>query len=223
MPVLSKAQLARYAEDGYLLVSGLMPDEVAAAAEAAMWRLLEVNPADVTSWAGVSPGHQMYDEPSLLACYTPEFLTAAAELSGDDPAEFQPPRRAYTINIFPQQGDWDWPSPHIDHAIREHGHRTFPRAFRVASMTYLNDALSHGAATVVWPGSHRRIEELARSDPQRYEMMWELGRDLGKAGLGEPVEVIGRRGDVLFYHYLCAHSGSKNVSARPRLAMNAKW
>jgi hypothetical protein len=223
MRVLSEAQLTQYAEEGYLLVSGLIPPDVAAAAEAAMWRLLEADPADVTSWAGVSPGHHVYEEPALLRCYTPEFLTAAAELAGDDPSTFQPPRRAYTINIFPQPGEWAWPSPHIDHAIREHGHRTFPRAFRVATMTYLNDGLSHGAATVVWPGSHRRIEALARSDPERYEMMWQLGKEIQKAGLGEPVELLARRGDVLFYHYLCAHAGSKNVSAHPRLAMNAKW
>ena len=41
--------------------------------------------------------------------------------------------------------------------------------------------------------------------------------------VGEPVELTPRRGDVLFYHYLCAHAGSKNTSAVPRLALNMKW
>jgi len=150
-------------------------------------------------------------------------LSAAAQLAGDDPAAFRPPARAYAINVFPSQGEWRWPGPHIDHAIKEHGHRTFPRAFRIAAMTFLGDVAPHGGGTVVWPGSHRKLETLARSEPERYETMWALNQDLGRADLGDPVELTPRRGDVLFYHYLCAHAGSKNTGERPRLAFNMKW
>jgi len=41
--------------------------------------------------------------------------------------------------------------------------------------------------------------------------------------LSRPVELTPRRGDVLFYHYLCAHAGSMNTSSRPRFALNMKW
>ena len=37
-----------------------------------------------------------------------------------------------------------------------------------------------------------------------------LNRSLGEAGLGSPVELTPRAGDILFYHYLCAHAGSRN-------------
>jgi ectoine hydroxylase-related dioxygenase (phytanoyl-CoA dioxygenase family) len=90
-------------------------------------------------------------------------------------------------------------------------------------MTYLSDVPSHGAGTIVWPGSHLKLEALAKSDPERYELMWALNQDIPRAGIGEPVELTPRRGDVLFYHYLCAHAGSKNTSDRPRLALNMKW
>jgi Phytanoyl-CoA dioxygenase (PhyH) len=223
MTTLTAAQERQYAEQGFLLVSGLIPERVSAAAEAATWRLLEVDSADTRSWAGVAPGHRVYEDPDLVACYTPAFLAAAARLAGDDPATFPAPPRAYTINVFPQAGEWSWPAPHIDHAIKEHGHRTFPRAFRIAAITYLSDVELHGAATVVWPGSHRRIEALAKSDPERYALMWSLGREIERAGLGEPEEILARRGDVLFYHYLCAHAGSMNTGSRPRFALNAKW
>jgi len=221
---LTPAQEEAYAEQGYLLVSGLIPPEIAEAAEAAMWNALGADPNDPTSWEApskkpviTSPDH------ALVACYTSQMLAAAALLAGDDPASIQPPKSAYAINVFPQPGEWKWPSPHIDHAIKEHGHKTFPRAFRIAAMTYLSDVPKHGGGTVVWPGSHRQIEALARSDPEHYEMMWMLGRDIQKVGLGEPVELTPQRGDVLFYHYLCAHSGSQNTSSRPRLALNMKW
>jgi len=222
MQVLTEAQEQEYAEQGYLLVSGLVPATIAEAAEAAMWRAFAADPNDRATWP-IAMRHQVYDPPELAACYTPEILAAAALLAGDDPASFKPPSRGYAINVFPQEGEWQWPRPHIDHAIKEHGHKTFPRAFRIASMLFLNDVPTHGAGTVVWPGSHRKLLALAQSDPERYEMMWTLNQELSQRDLGEPVELTPRRGDILFYHYLCAHAGSMNTSDRPRLAMNMKW
>jgi hypothetical protein len=221
--VLSQQQLDQYARDGYLLVSGLIPAEVAARAEAAMWRSVGVSPDDPSSWTSVPQNHQRYEAPELVACYTPEFLAAAAELAGDDPATFRPPTRGYAINIFPTSDEWHWPRPHIDHAIKDAGHKVFPRAFRIASMTYLSDVEPRGGGTVVWPGSCHKLEALARSDPERFELMWTLGQAIRTVELGDAIEVPARRGDILFYHYLCAHSGSQNVRRRPRFAMNMKW
>ncbi|MCA1596237.1 MAG: phytanoyl-CoA dioxygenase family protein [Chloroflexi bacterium] len=221
--VLTDEQRRGFDAQGYLLISGLIPPQTAAQAADAMWRALGADPEDEASWRTIEKGHRGIEEPALTAVYTPQVLQAAAELSGDDPATFRAPSRAYAINIFPTDGEWHWPSPHIDHAIKEHGHKTFPRAFRLAAMTFLNDVPQHGAGTVVWPGSHRKLEALAKSDPERYELMWSLGRDLARADLGEPVELTPRRGDVLFYHYLCAHAGSMNTSRVPRLALNMKW
>ena len=53
--------------------------------------------------------------------------------------------------------------------------------------------------------------------------MWALNQELAGLDLGEPMEVIARPGDVLFYQCLCPHAGSLNVRHGPRLAMNAKW
>jgi hypothetical protein len=222
--MLTPEQRAFYDEQGYLLLSGLIPAEVAAAADAALWGLLGIAPGARDGWEAVARGHHTFESPELVACYTPAFLAAAAELAGDAPETVRAPKRGYCINVFPRAGaSWEWPRPHIDHAIKEHGHKTFPRAFRIATMTFLHDIAPHGGGTVVWPGSHRKIEALARSDPERYEFMWVLGRELDRAALDAPVELTPRAGDVLFYHYLCAHSGSMNTSDRPRFAMNAKW
>jgi hypothetical protein len=221
--MLTDDQKQEYNQAGCLLVSGLIPPETAAAAEAAMWRIIGASPNDPSSWAELPRGHGSFDSPELLACYTPAYLAAAARLAGDDPATYRRPRAAYAIHVFPREGEWAWPAPHIDHAIKEHGHTTFPRAFRIAAMTFLNDVAPHGGGTVVWPGSHRRLEALARSDPERYELMWTLNQSLQEIDLGPPVELTPHRGDVLFYHYLCAHAGSMNTSAYPRLALNMKW
>ena len=223
MSALTPTQTRQYAEQSFLLVSGLIPDAIAAEAEAAMWRLMEIDPHDPRSWAGQSSSHRTYESPELLDCYTPDMIEAATTLADETPGSIAAPARAYAINVFPTSEEWQWPHPHIDHAIKEHGHKTFPRAFRIAAMTFLSDVPPHGGGTVVWPHSHAVLEHLAKTDPARFEMMWALNQELPNAALDSPIELTPRRGDVLFYSYLCAHAGSQNTSDRPRLALNAKW
>ena len=222
MSVLTAEQARQYAAQSYLLVSGLIPEEVAERAETALWGLLQARPDDPASWPERA-AHQAFESPELVACYTSAMIGAAAQLAGEAIETMQAPKRAYAINVFPTPGEWQWPHPHIDHAIKEHGHKTFPRAFRIAAMTFLSDVPPHGGGTVVWPGSHALLERLALSDPARFQTMWALNQELAHVALGDPVELTPRRGDVLFYSYLCAHAGSQNVSDRPRLALNAKW
>ena len=73
------------------------------------------------------------------------------------------------------------------------------------------------------PESHHKIRMLLESDIEKYRYVWKLGKDIHTVGLDNPVELTPRKGDILFYHYFCAHTGSKNTSNRPRFAYNAKW
>ena len=223
MSVLSEAQRYFYDENGYLLVSGLIPDEIAQGAERAMWEEMGASPDDPLTWTEEARKKQAYKRPEIVALFTDAYLAAAMELWGDSPEPFDRPKTGYAVNTFPSDGLWSPHAAHLDHSIKEHGHKTFPTAFRIASMCFLHDVEPHGGGTVVWPGAHQRVRALAESDPTRYELMWSLSRDLGLAEIGEPVEIIPRGGDVLFYQCLCPHSGSRNVSARPRLALNCKW
>jgi hypothetical protein len=223
MSIITKEQKRSYETNGYLLASGLIAHEIVMGAAATMRRLLAIESGNLTSWEGPSSVHQVYEEPSLLACYTPEVCIAGARLAGSDAALFKPPLYAYAINVFPCSRPWGWSRPHIDHALKEHCYRVFPPPIRIAAMIYLSDVPPHGGGTMVWPGSHTKLEGLAESDPVRYEMMWMLKQDMDSVDLGAPVELTPRCGDVLFYHYLLAHSGSMNTSDRPRFALNMKW
>lgn len=75
----------------------------------------------------------------------------------------------------------------------------------------------------MWPGSHRRLWELAAANPERYKYLAALNRDIPQLDLGSPREITARTGDALFYNYLCAHAGSTNSGTEPRLALNHKW
>ena len=92
--MLSQEQLAQYDRDGYVLVSGLIPEETIANAEAAMWSVLGMDRDDPASWSplpdetdGVNTiarqgviEHFGVRDPALLACCTPAFYEAQNQL-----------------------------------------------------------------------------------------------------------------------------------------------
>jgi hypothetical protein len=222
MSFLSVEQRVAFDRDGLLLIPGLIPDEIAAKAEAAIWAKLGADPSDPSTWEGkpVGSGH---DSPDVMAIFSGHMAQLVEEISEEVAPDWQPPRSAFAINIFPQPGEWSHHGPHIDHALERDNFKVFPRPMRLASLLYLTDCQREGAPTVVWPGSHQKIEALAKSDPERFQRMFTLNNHLGELDLGEGIPVEGKRGDVLFYHYLCAHSGSRNARDYPRFAIAHKW
>ena len=220
---LTQDQLDAYARDGYILVTGLIPDGIVTTAAETLWDCMQARPDNPETWPDNKRYSQSHKQAEIVACFTEDYLRAASQLSGESLESIKTPRGATAINIFPSTEVWQNPHPHIDHAIKDHGHKTFPRPFHIATMTFLSDADNRGGGTAVWPGSHKKIEALARTDEAHYEYMWVLNGELDKADLGDALVLTPRRGDVLFYECLCAHAGSKNVSKHPRLALNCKW
>ena len=229
MPILDTAAREHYHAQGYLLASGLIPSEIAVRAEAAIWQIMGMNPHNPATWQRAGDGaavhqpehglsvHNGLQDPELMACATPEYLRATAELVGADAVH--PPGAVHTQNKVPVRGEWSWPKPHIDGIPKEHMHRTFPGPYRIASLIYLSDVERRGGGTAVWPGSQRQIRALAEADPDKYRYLYHLNQDVPKLDLGAPLELAPRRGDVLFFQPLFGHNGTANVGARPRWMM----
>jgi hypothetical protein len=210
---LTAEQLRNYSDRGFLLTSGLISKDVVERARSVL--------LDLTSNRDPGSYHEFVSHPAILACYTRQLCSAAKHLAGAF-RRFAPPCQAYAITVLPNSRPWNWPAPHIDHAIKEDGYRTFPPPYRVGSLIYLNHVLPRSGATVVWPGSHHQLKAAAIGRKE-YEYLWALNQDLPKLTFGKPLEITTQPGDVLFYHYLCAHSGSVNTGVEPRLALNHKW
>ena len=58
----------------------------------------------------------------------------------------------------------------------------------------------------VWPESARKIRELADSDRVKYAKLWQLVKDVPALDLGEPIQLVPKRGDVLFWSHLLGHN-----------------
>lgn len=227
---LTPEQLARYEEDGYLLASGLIPDPVSHAAAACMWRLLDMDADDPSTWSQApkefehdagSNRFELYgiQDAEIMECRGEAFMRASAQLLGEPVDAVHRPDAAQALHLFPVEREWKAPGPHIDGIPRECGHKSFPGPYRLTTLVYLSDVEPHGGGTLGWPGSHRKIAALAASDPTRYEYLYQLQPDISTLDLGDPVELTPKRGDVLFFRHFWAHGGTTNISTRPRLAM----
>jgi hypothetical protein len=220
---LSEAQLQQYQRDGYLLVSGLIPDDVAREAEAAMLQSLGADQRFPETWSKLGPRPHQLKDGRLIATYTEAMMAAAAQLAGEDVAAFRRPTHAFTANRPPVSAEWKPTGPHLDRTVVEWRCRTFPRPYWIGAVTYLTDVPPHGGGTVVWPGSHLKLEALARGEPVKYKYLAALTAELGRFLPDPSLELTPRRGDVMFHHYLLLHSSSENVSGTPRLAILHKW
>ena len=211
---LAAEQIQSYINDGFLLLVDLIDRKTV---EDARRTLLEhIGQRHENSL------HAFARDPAISACFNKNICSAATELAGAR-KRFAPPSTVYTITVFPTSEIWKWPMAHIDHSREEDAHRTFPAPFSVGCLIYLSDIQPHSGGTIVWPGSHRRLEELAAANPERYNYLAPLNRDIPQFDLGRPKEITSRAGGALFYHYLCAHSGSSNSGTEPRVALNHKW
>lgn len=235
--VLSPEHIESYREDGYTVVSNLIPEEIIDRAVASLWTRLGMDPDKPDSWKqpppppptnaawhlNASPArieHLGLTDAALLACCTPEYRAATRALATFAPGAFccqrEYPEAVWSMNQFPSSTT-PAPPPHLDG-----GHRHLkitPGPFRMITLIYLSDVEPHGGGTMVWPGSNRKFRNLAQEQPGQYSHMNDLRPLVADLAQETPVEIIPQRGDVVFIDYLMVHSGSLNRSAQPRLAL----
>lgn len=236
--MLSTEQLKQFDERGYLLISGLIPEEIVSKAEKAMWHTMGMERDDSKTWEEVkrpfltnfyieNMAHERRIElfgvthPDLLACCTSEYLGILNQLAERYPkiphCKSKEPDAIWAMNQFPITAEWKMPSPHLDGYSRDL--RLDPGSFRASSLTYLTDANSHQGTTVIWPEGPERIREYRQQNLDLSNHIRVMLTHLPQIDLGEPLEVVAKQGDVLLFHHLLPHTGTLNVSNSPRFAI----
>ena len=211
--VLNDDQLREFGTNGHLVVHGVVGESLLGAADGEIDRLMAAEPP-----APDTRGKHFY-------------FKAAAELAAADAAlrasdamttaeELVAPHRLFhgyghiqiALNIPPYEH-----RPGAGHLDGYHDPNR-PHPFTMLAGIFLGDETTDDAGNLwVWPGSH----------VTQAEMFAERGTDAldGKAhaylldpplDLGEPVAVLGRRGDLLLAHYLLSHNSGGNLRAHVR-------
>jgi ectoine hydroxylase-related dioxygenase (phytanoyl-CoA dioxygenase family) len=211
-PKLEKNQIEQFIHSGYIVMPGLISDEIAELASSRIWSHLKVDLHDSGTWPDkvlvvASEVHEQMD-----ICRSREIESVAAQLCG---AGFHRGGGFTPVLNFPREGAEEFQTygMHID-GIDES--TLWPVKRYLVLLAYLSDTTRFGGALAVVPGSHRQAFEYWISNGS------EPGGSTSPPPLDypSPVPIEGKRGDVVFMHYLLVHASSRNHDRTIRVALN---
>jgi hypothetical protein len=229
-PMISTAQRKQFIEDGYVVVSGLIPDEVVTAARNVLWQAIDSDPNDPLTWRPEDSRKAYAYHQEMAICRTSAIEDAAEELVGpnflrgvgyspvlENKGE-NPIFNGYIpVLNFPTPGPKEWTPPQAFHIDGLHTSTLWPQKLFLIVLTYLSDTVVYGGATTIRPGSHRQIFTYWIESGEAPTGDTALLPDIT---FRDPIPLPGRAGDVIFMHYLLAHAGSRNHSEQIRFALN---
>lgn len=225
-PLLSDEQKAQFIRDGFVIARGLLPDELVHQTREAILNS-EYWPDEEIQKSGVSIPLWNASTPTKV-CRTPEveqigeellgphFLRGVSFHYGKELAGLEAREEGFVpVITFPSSGAPRFEAPSAYHLDGYPDPPTlWPHLLSLIVFAYLTDTADYGGATTVLPGSHRQVFEY-----------WHQRNMAGEHGVppleySAPTPLPGKAGDVIFMHYLLAHSGSQNFSDHPRIGMN---
>jgi len=214
--MLSDSQASFYRDNGYLMISGLLTPEEAAAyrqeCHALIERLEKLRDVDAT-WGSARSMSPQVGQTRLLHCHDVQFYSAAftrliidQRLTSVAAALIGGPNvQLHHTKMFIKPPEKGSPFPmHQDQPYFPHDHDSM-----IAAIVHFDDApLEKGCVRVI-PGSHRQGPL-----PHDPDGGWHLPPD--QYPLEDALPCPAKAGDVLFFSYLTIHGSGINVSSEAR-------
>ena len=205
MPEITEGQRAQFREQGYVVVPAVLTDDEVAVGRQVVARMLECEPPTGVGahflWPRFEGGHPLLElyRSAGIAELAGQFLRADLDVQEPDFAQV-----ATTIPPWPHRPG----GPHVD-GLTPGLDDGSPATFTMLAGLWLtgHDELDRGNL-YVWPGTHlgfgaylaeRGADALTRLDEMNVGPYPDIP-------LGDPIQVTGSAGSVLFAHYLLAHN-----------------
>lgn len=221
---LSQEQKDMFIKDGFIIVRDLLDAERINTGLELLKKYTSIVPDDpntwpegVYDWLPVRDNRCDWDDDAVIS---PEIQEIIGELT--DP-QVRLPRFSPALR-FPQPGPkiHEIKGIHIDAKFR--GITPYPSEFHILIFGYLTDTLNpYDAPFTAFPGSQRKVFEYSQLPGV------DIGEEYKPANAripgfpyGDPVPVTGRAGDIIFAHFLLAHSASINRSNRVRVGLRGE-
>lgn len=218
MNELSTIQLRRFAEDGFLVLSGIVDERFLSAADAEIDALISAAPPPQGT-----VGKHFYTPPpedlpaARAALFDSGAINIAEQLTAPESLSLTLNHIQVALNIPPYSHRPG--GPHIDGFVKQHPHQRRPDSFTLLGGIYLGDESTGDAGNLwVWPGSHRLHARLLRERGTQALMATSghIGLLEDPPVLPEQKPVLAKRGDLLLAHYLLGHNTGGNTSEQTR-------
>jgi len=217
--MLTKAQLAFYEDNGYLLVEGLLTraeaENLRGECHALAQRLSARGDIEAT-WGSARDGIAGAKETKLMHCHNTQFYSAAfSQLILDErltgaAADIigSPNVQLHHNKMFIKPPEKGSPFPmHQDHPYFPHERHSV-----IAAIIHFDDAPIEKGCVRVVPGSHKL-------GPLEHEESGGWHLPFSKYPLEASVPCPAKAGDVLFFSYLTVHGSGVNVSDEARTTL----
>ncbi|KAL1514651.1 hypothetical protein AB1Y20_003741 [Prymnesium parvum] len=239
LETLSRAQLANWERDGYLIVPNVISPSLTAAAATTVRRFIGADDSHPSTWysntldiyldrtpSGKKPHHgpsgmvQLFHHRTLWAIrQEPRVHSIFADLYGTrrlyvtaDRAHFKPPQNA----DFPA---WSHPGDvHVGlHWDTDTRRAAWPVPYVIQGVVYLENTTAVQGALRVVPGFHRRLAswestQMVNRSAERPEGASALALE------AEAIPVEGTAGSLVLWHSLLPHGPAPNVGTLPRVS-----
>lgn len=224
--VLTADQHDQFLNDGYIVLRGTIPREVAAPIISRVWKLAGIDPDKPESWT--RPFVHLQDimvGPEVDAAYTPYVVNIFDDLLGEGRYKLKRNLGWWPIT-FPgfQAPPWKPPTGgwHVDGSWFHH--HVYSREQGLLTLHLYSDIAPGGGGTAIIPGSHRFVSRmLARFEPEGLANPQETHTgfyDYVNDHLHRAIELTGNVGDVAVLHPFMMHSQSVNTGKVPRIVCN---
>lgn len=223
VPILTDEDLRTFGRDGWLLVRAVVDQDLLAAADAEIDELVEIREPNMDG-GDAKDGHAAgrhgysYDADSLPRCDDALRKSPALAIAQQLVAPFTLDHRFGHIQVATTVPPYSHVpgGPHVDnHAPGDHTQESFTL---LAGILLTDQDRSQMGNLWVWPGSHHDHSRLfqergtgALRDTWGHVTMLDP-----PFPIGEPVEVRGRRGDLVLAHFLTGHNGGGNMAGHVR-------
>ncbi|MEU8225182.1 phytanoyl-CoA dioxygenase family protein [Kribbella sp. NPDC048915] len=202
---LTDSHREQFRSHGYVVVPGVLSDAQLSAARRTVATMLDREPPNGFGvhfrWPSLASGH-----PLLKLYRTAKIAELAAQLIRPELPLLEPDQAQVAVTIPP------WPhvpgSPHVD-GVTPPLEDGSPGSFTMLAGLWLtaHDQVDRGNL-YVWPGTHRTLGNyLAEHGADALTRVDEMNPGpYPDVPLGDPIQVTGPAGSVLFAHYLLAHN-----------------
>jgi hypothetical protein len=221
--VLTSIQIKQFIEEGFVRVDNAFPAEVAAEVRSILWKDMDVDPSDPSTWTKPVIRLGMYSQPPFIqSANTPTLYAAFDQLVGK--GKWIPCRSMGTFPVrFPSEedpGDTGW---HVDASFGDH-----PTNFlewrvnwrsknRGLLMLFLySDIGEKDAPTRIKVGSHLDIARLLKPHGERGLSLLEMAPQLPLLPEREEITATGKAGTVYLCHPFLIHAAQPHSGKEPR-------
>jgi hypothetical protein len=229
-PHLTPEQKQQFIDDGFVIVRGLIPPEVARSTHDAILKHIENPQNEPTINKHARTRVPWAAGPLTEVCRSREVEQVVTELvgphlpqisyhTGKEAVGLQAEERGFIpVLTMPNTEcahlEKKFIEPQGWHVDGIQGTAIKPEVLMLVIFAYLNDVPEYGGATTVKPGSHRQL----------FAHWYQKGEMTPIADLNEEyapsLPLPGKAGDVIFFHYLLVHSGSDNLADNIRVGIN---